>query len=198
MLTKLLHGFFFGIGFAVAFALVWSIYSFVALPAVITSTFEESPARTIHGEPVEMMPVGPTESADERKFELHTGVPKMELTSGGGILSISITDAPANSDRPSSIQAWITESEAFLIETVGETPTVKKMPYPKNDAVKHASDLVYEYAGFRASNSTMTIAATDVRRLKDGRPTERARHMNGMLRITKEGVVFFVPNRFEK
>jgi hypothetical protein len=194
MLKQLLRGFFFGIGFTIALAIVWSAYSYLILPTIVSRSFAASQVRSIDGDPVNVVPIKPAQPPDERKFELHLGAhSRMQMPPGGGILSLAITDAPKTSDRPSTIQAWITESEAFLIETDGETPTVKKVPYP----VQYASELVHEYAGFRAGNSTMMIDAADVGRLRNGIPSERDDFMNGSFRITKEGIVFFIPNRFE-
>jgi hypothetical protein len=197
MLNKLFEGFLFGAGFAVAAAIVWTIHTLLVLPAIMTAKFQDFPARSIEGEPTEVVPADAVATPDERKFELYKGErTRMEIPSGGGILSLAVIDAPKSHDRPSTIQAWITEREAFLVETTGETPAVKKMPYPKTGAADYADELVREYAGFREGNLTTTIDAAEVRRLRNGGASDH-HHLNGVLRITKEGVVFFVPNKFE-
>jgi hypothetical protein len=115
MLNKLLHGFLFGTGFTAAAAIVWTIYTLIAFPPIVTAKFESSPSRSIEGEPAEVVPARPQTSPDERKFELYKGTrSRMEIPAGGGILSLAITDAPKNRDRPSTVQAWIRHSCSLM------------------------------------------------------------------------------------
>jgi hypothetical protein len=111
--------------------------------------------------------------------------------------TLASTDSPIGAKRPSSVQAWVTESKAYLIKTEEMTPTVSEVAYPAAEPERFASQLVAEHAGFRKGNSTMTISAGDVRALKGGRASHQGSHLNGTLRITSEGVVFFLPNEFE-
>jgi len=113
------------------------------------------------------------------------------------MLSIAVLPHDSGLSRPSTFQAWVTESEAFIISTEGETPTVKSVPYREHKAVDYASSLVHDNIGFVKQNLTMPVPSSEIEALKRGSPGGRGDFYNGSFRITEEGVVFFMPNEYE-
>ncbi|MBI5041947.1 MAG: hypothetical protein HZB57_12345, partial [Gammaproteobacteria bacterium] len=100
-------------------------------------------------------------------------------------------------NRPSTFQAWITESEAFVIRTKGDKPEVEKVSYPEADPAEFASGLVQNNVGFQEANSTLTVSASEIQRLKNGLTSSRDLGYNGTFKITTDGVVFFLPNEYK-
>ena len=133
-----------------------------------------------------------------RTFTLHKGrEEERKIPVGGGMLSIAVLAEDSGESRPSTYQAWVTETEAFAIKTEGDVPTIKKESYPETNAVDYAGNLVHDNVGFQKQNMTMPISESEVRRLKSGKASSRDDFLNGQLRITPEGVVFLLPNEYE-
>ena len=193
MLKKFIHGMLFGAGFSIAFIAIWSVYIYLLIPGMIANS--QPTTKLSQGKPVEVIPIDPNA---ERKYSLHIHpYSKMEVPDGGGILSIAIIEAPEDSKRPSTFQVWLTENNIYKIRTDGESPIVEEISYPDTDPVEYLNDLVRKNAGFRKGNSKMTIDINEVQRLKNGQKSLRDKHLNGSLRITTDGVVFFIPNEYE-
>lgn len=193
MVRALIRGLLFGAAFGAAFLGV----VVGAMLAFSGNSIEFRPASKIDVPPGAPQSVVPLEVVEDKAFKLYKGpAHKMEIPLGGGVLSIAVVDSPKNAKRPSTVQAWVTESNSYLIRTAEITPTVSSVPYPKSEPETYASKLVSDNAGFRQGNSTMTVPASDVEGLKQGVPSHQGEHLNGTLRVTSEGVVFFVPNEF--
>jgi hypothetical protein len=196
MLKKFMHGLVFGAGAGVAFVVVW----LVAISYVIPSALEKMTTKTPNMSGAREATVRPVDTVrpEERSFTLHKGAEiERKIPSGGGMLSISVLEDDGKGDRPSTFQAWVTESEAYIIKTVADVPTLKRVDYPKTGAVDYASELITKNVGFKEQNITTPVSGEDVRRLKRGNEINRGQFYNGIFRITEGGVVFFLPNQYE-
>lgn len=194
MFRKLFEGLLFGAGFAIAFVAVVTLYFQVVVPNPMMANKQASRVELSGGQPAEVVT---SAAASKREFQLHKGgMGSMTIPPRGGVLSLAIVDGPADDNRPSTFQAWVTESEAFVIRTKGDRPEVEKVPYPDEDATDYASGLVYNNVGFQESNSTLTVSADEIQRLKNGLPSARDSGYNGTFKITTDGVVFFLPNEY--
>lgn len=196
MFKKLISGLVFGVGFAIAFVAICIIgFSYVA-PTILENASKKSPDMA-GGTETTVVPIE-NEQKSVRKFTLDKGrEEERKIPAGGGMLSIAALEEDSGKNRPSSFQAWVTESEAFIISTEGDIPAIKKTLYPETKAVDYAGTLVYDNVGFQKQNITMPIEESEVSRLKSGKPSGRDDSLNGQLRITPEGVVFFLPNEYE-
>ena len=196
MLKKFLNGLVFGAGFTIAFVAIWTISLSYVVPTVFENATKKSPDLAGGTETT----VVPIEKGQEsvRSFKLHKGrEEEWKIPVGGGILSIAVLEEDSGKSRPSTFQAWVTETDAFAIKTEGDIPTIKKASYPKANAVDYAGTLVHDNVGFQKQNMTMPISESEVRRLKSGMASSRDDFLNGQLRITPEGVVFLLPNEYE-
>jgi hypothetical protein len=199
MLRKLLQGLMFGFGLGIALAVVLTIYFQFVLPNMIQ--VEMHAPDMAHVDPAEVVPIEEPKvigrQKTTREFRLRAGnAHERRIPENGGMLSISVIETPAGNSRPSTFQAWVTESEAFVIKTEGLTPKVLKVRYPSDKAVDYAGKLVYDNVGFREQNMTVEINHIEVQRLKEGKASSRDEYLNGSLRITEDGVVFLIPNEF--
>lgn len=196
MFKKFLSGLVLGAGFAIAFVVIWAIALSYLIPAVLENATNKSPDM-VGGTESTVVPID-IKPASSRKFTLHKDQEEERtIPVGGGILSIAVLEEDSGKIRPSSFQAWVTESEAFVISTDGDIPTIKKVPYPETKAIDYAVTLVYDNVGFQKQNITMHVKEGDVNRLKDGKAASRDEYLNGQMRATVEGVVFFIPNEYE-
>ena len=198
MMRKLLHGLLLGAGFGLAFSVVVTVYFNLVLPQILNNQ-TKSPDMS-GGSTATVVPSEDTGQGikySKRKFKLHKGAThERRIPVNGGILSIAVIDTPENMNRPSTFQAWVTEKNAYIVTTEGETPTVKEVPYPEQKAVDYAGDLVRDGAGFREENMTVHVNHTEIEKLKAGMPAKRDEVLNGRYRITTEGVVFLLPNEY--
>jgi len=196
MLKKFVQGLVFGTGTAVAFVAVWLVAMSYVIPPALEKLTKKSPDMD-DGTEATVIPVDPVQSKS-RKYSLHKGrVIERKIPSGGGMLSIAVLDDDGEQERPSTFQAWVTESEAYIISTKEDVPTIKKVDYPKSKAVDYASTLVSNNVGFKEQNMTMPISGADVTKLKNGQPTNRGEFYNGFFRITEEGALFLLPNKYK-
>ncbi|GAB4126153.1 MAG: hypothetical protein Tsb0027_25450 [Wenzhouxiangellaceae bacterium] len=196
MLRKFLHGLVFGSGFAVAFLVILAMGVVYFLPSLIDNSiknkFDMSDAKE-----VKMIP-SKHENNSKRDFSLYNDLHyESKIPENGGKLSIVIFEEDSGNDRPDSFQAWVTETEAYVISTNGDVPKIKVVPYDTDNPVDYASDLVFDNVGFHRLNTTMEISETEINRLMAGQSLPRENYMNGDLRITDDGVVLLIPNKYE-
>ncbi|WP_275098896.1 hypothetical protein [Sedimenticola hydrogenitrophicus] len=196
MLKKFIQGIVFGAGAAIAFVAVWLVAMSYVIPPAIEKMANKSPDMS-GAQTAKVLPVDPKQTKG-REYFIHKGREvERKIPDGGGMLSISVLEDDGQQDRPSTFQAWVTESEAYIISTVENIPTVKQVDYPKSKAVDYASKLVSDNVGFKKQNMTMPISDADVTKLKSGQSTNRGDFYNGEFRVTDNGVVFLLPNKYE-
>ena len=196
MWMKLTHGLIFGAGFGVATVAVWLVAMSYVIPAALQEIAERSPDMS-GGEPAVVVPLE-EQTTNVKPFKLLVGVEhERRIPEGGGMLTIAVLPQDSGNSRPSTFQAWVTENEAFVISTEGETPIVKRVPYRAHKAVDYASSLVHENVGFVKQNITMPIAKDEIQALKQGMPSRKESFYNGTFRISESGVVFLIPDEYE-
>jgi hypothetical protein len=120
----------------------------------------------------------------------------MKIPQGGGLLAMSPMNTVKGSKRPSTYQLWLTESKLWQIRTVEEKVEIEELPYPANASVNDLDSLIRKNLGFAARQSTMTVSADELSRLKSAGSSSRDDTLNGTLRISVEGVVFVQPNPY--
>jgi len=96
MLRKLLNGFLFGLGFAAAFAVAWTIYTMYIFPIMWSGKIAGIESE---GHPGSEAAVVPGERRSNRNFSVFKNTACMTIPSGGGILAIAVLPA-SGSDRP--------------------------------------------------------------------------------------------------
>jgi hypothetical protein len=201
MLKKLIEGVVFGAGFAFAFAAIWTAWS-IGMAYFMPRIMESAIATAKEPEfkkPIEAQTVAPTPGgAPERKefsFFKHSAG-RMTIPPGGGILAMSPMNTVKGSMRASTYQLWLTDSKLWQIRTIEEKVEIEELPYPANASVADLDKLMHKSLGFSAGQSTMTVSADEVSRLKSGGGSSRDESLNGKLGISVEGVVFVQPNPY--
>lgn len=195
MLKKFFHGLIFGAGAGIAFIAILLVSLIYVIPPALDKMTNKSPDMSGAKEAI-ALPVKPIKS-QSRGYTLHKGGEiERKIPPGGGMLSISVLEDDGKQERPSTFQAWVTESEAYIINTKEDTPTIKNVTYPKTKVVDYANKLVSDNVGFKEQNMTISITGVDVRLLKNGLTTKLDKFYNGKFRITEEDVVFFLPNKY--
>jgi len=201
MLKKFLDGLIFGCGFAVALAAIWTVWTIGMayfmpriMESVATTTREPEFKKPVDAQIVNPVPGGEPEERDFSFFK-HSA-DRMKIPPGGGILAMSPMNTAKGSRRPSTYQLWLTESKVWQIRTVEEKVEIEELPYPANASVADLDSLMRKRLGFAARQSTMTVSADDLSRLKSADSSSRDNSLNGKLRITIEGVVFVQPNPY--
>jgi hypothetical protein len=201
MLKRFLDGLVFGCGFALALAVMWTIWSIgmaYLMPRIMTSaattTKEPEFKKPIDAQIVEAAPGGASDRHDFSFFK-HSGE-RMKIPPGGGILAMSPMTTGKGSKRPSTYQLWLTESKLWQIRTVEDKIEIEELPYPNNASVNDLDSLMRKNLGFAARQSTMTVSAYDLSRLKGTGESSRDESLNGKLRISVEGVVFVQPHPY--
>jgi hypothetical protein len=196
MLKKFSHGLMFGAGFGVATVAVWLIAMSYVVPAALEKITERSPDMS-GAEPAAVVPLE-EKTDDVKPFKLHIGEElERKIPKEGGMLSIAVLPHDSGHSRPSTFQAWVTETEAFIISTEGEMPIIKPVPYREHKAVDYGGWLVRENVGFVKQNLTRPIQKNEIEALKKGISSGREAFLNGTFRISESGVVFFLPNEYE-
>lgn len=200
-MKKFLDGLLFGCGFAVAFAAIWTMWSFgmaFFMPRMtdlaLTTTREpefKNPAEAQVSPPV---PESAPQSRDYAFFR-HSAE-RMKIPEGGGLLAMSPMTTAKEAKRPSTYQLWLTDSTLWQIRTVEEKVEIEALPYPANASVADLDRLMRKNLGAAARQSTMTVSAIDVHGLKTTGTSSRDDSLNGKLRISAEGVVFVQPNPY--
>jgi hypothetical protein len=200
MLRKILDGALFGLGFSLAFVIVWAVSMWYVVPKL----WEAAPLNLESREPEFRQPKEaqiaapkPGAAPDKREFSFFKhGRSRMEIPQGGGILSMSPTSTAQGASRPSTYQLWLTESKLWQIRTIEEKAEIEELPYPKAGAVEELGKLMHKSLGLRAQQSSMTVSESDVGSLKRTGETSSYESLNGKLRISVEGVVFIQPNPY--
>ncbi len=201
MLKKFLDGLIFGCGFAFALAAIWTIWTIGMayfmpriMESVATTTREPEFKKPVDAQIVDLVPGGEPEERDFSFFK-HSA-DRMKIPPGGGILAMSPMNTAKGSKRPSTYQLWLTDSKLWQIRTVEEKVEIEELPYPANASVADLDSLMRKSLGFAARQSTMTVSADELSRLKSADRSSRDDSLNGKLRITIEGVVFVQPNTY--
>jgi hypothetical protein len=201
MMKKFLDGLIFGCGFAFALAAIWTIWTIGMayfmpriMDSVTAATREPEFKKPVDAKIVDPVPGG---AADERDFSFFKhSADRMKLPPGGGILAMSPMTTAKGSRRPSTYQLWLTDSKLWQIRTVEEKVEIEQLPYPANASVTDLDGLMRKSLGFAARQSTMTVSADELSRLKSADSSSRDDSLNGKLRMTVEGVVFVQPNPY--
>jgi len=201
MLKRFLDGVVFGCGFAIALAALWTVWSIgmaYVMPRImestLTTTKEPEFKNPVDAQIVDAAPGGAHEKKDFSFFK-HSKE-RMKIPQGGGILAMSPMNTVDGSKRPSTYQLWLTGSKLWQIRTVEEKAEIEELPYPANASVADLDNLMHTSLGFAARQSTMTVSADELSRLKSAGGSSHDESLNGKLRISVEGVVFVQPNPY--
>ncbi len=201
MFKRFLDGLVFGAGFAIAFVAIWVLAMSFVVPRMMERVATTTTKQPEFNNPREAQVPDPAPaSAPERKdfsFFKHSGE-RMKIPPGGGILAMSPMSTAQGSKRPSTYQLWLTESKLWQIRTVEEKVEIEELPYPKEASVTDLDKLMHKNLGIGARQSTMTVAAHDVSKLRSTGESSRDETLNGRLRMSVEGVVFVQPNPYGK
>ncbi|SRR6266581_7033630 len=201
MLKKFLDGLVFGSGLALALAAIWTIWSIGMayfmpriMESVATTTKEPEFKNPVDAQVMDPAPGGTSEKKDFSFFK-HSGQ-RMKIPSGGGILAMSPMNTAKGSKKPSTYQLWLTDSKLWQIRTVEDKSEIEELPYPPNASVTDLDNLMRKSLGFAARQSTMTVSAEELSKLRSTGESWRDDSLNGKLRISVEGVVFVQPNPY--
>jgi hypothetical protein len=198
MLKRFFDGLVFGAGFAIALLIIWVIgMSFVVprmMESMVTTTRQpefNSPREAKIADPT------PASASEKRDFSFfkHSGE-RMKMPPGGGLLAMSPMNTPPGSVRPSTYQLWLTDSKLWQIRTVEEKAEIEELPYPQDASVTELDNLMHKNLGLGARQSTMTVSADELSKIKSAGESSRDDSLNGKLRISVEGVVFVQPNPY--
>lgn len=198
MLKRFIDGLLFGSGFAIAFVAIWTIAMSFVIPRMmdsVTTTTKQPEFK--NPKEAQIADPAPASAPESREFSFfkHSGE-RMKIPQGGGILSMSPMETARGSKRPSTYQLWLTESKLWQIRTVEEKVEIEELPYPKNAGVSDLDNLMRKSLGFGARQSTMTVSADNLGRLKSTGESWQDDSLNGKLRISVEGAVFVQPNPY--
>lgn len=198
MLKKFLEGIVFGLGLAISFVVVWAIGIYFVLPNILTSyTAQTKEPKFDNPSEAVVKETEPKIESEQKEFNLFKSRPQMAIPAGGGILSVSPTTTAKGSKRPSTYQLWLTEAALWQIRTVEEKVEIEKLPYPKGADVTTLNDLMFKNLGVASRQSTMTVSPEQISHIKTTGSSSRDETLNGMLKISVEGVVFVLPNPYE-
>jgi hypothetical protein len=198
MLKRFINGLVFGSGFAIAFVLVGAIAMNYVLPRLVTSAITETKQPEFKN-PKEAEVVKPDSKLppETKDFSFFNSGGRMEIPSGGGILSMSPVSTAKGSKRPSTYQLWLTESKLWQIRTNEERVEIEELPYPKNASITNLDQIMLKSLGIASRQSSMTVSPESIAMLKSTGRCDRDETLNGKLKISTEGVVFVVPNPYE-
>lgn len=197
MIKKIFEGLLFGFGFAIAYVMVMSIWSYFVLPHSISSSYVAKQPKFENPQEAKELVPDTTLITKNQEYNLIKGSSEpMKIPNGGGILAISIVATGKGSKRPSSYQLWLTKNKLWQIRTTEEKAEIEELQYPKNATDGGLNELMYEKLGTYAQNVTMTIDADEVRQLKSSGNMQGNESLNGKLKITADGVVFLLPNQY--
>ena len=196
MFKRFLNGLIFGSGFAIAFLAILYFGLQIIFPGVNGSSDrvpEFSNAQKAEVIEQEERVVSIENSA--RDFKLYNDTrPKMEVSSGGGIFSIATVFTPPENLKPNTYQLWITENEFWQIRTIGDEVEVELLEYPSIVPVDAVQATMRKQVG--SAQSTMTVSSEEIASLQLGHGSWHEQDMNGKMKITKDKVVFFMPNKY--
>ena len=164
------------------------------MESALTTTKEPEFKKPVDAQVVSPTPGGTRENKDFSFFK-HSA-DRMKIPQGGGILAMSPMNTVKGATRPSTYQLWLTESKLWQIRTVEEKVEIEELPYPENASVTDLDSLMRKSLGFAARQSTMTVSAEELSKLRSTGESWRDDSLNGKLRISVEGVVFVQPNPY--
>ena len=201
MLKRLVDGLVFGCGFALAFVAMWTAWSIGmayfmprVMESAITTTKEPEFKKPVDAQAMVPQSEGAPERTEFNFFK--NSAERMKIPPGGGILAMSPMNTEKGAKRPSTYQLWLTDSKLWQIRTVEEKIEMEELPYPANASVADLDKLMRKSLGFAARQSSMTVSADELSRLKSTDSSSRDDSLNGKIRMTVEGVVFVQPNPY--
>jgi hypothetical protein len=200
-MRKFLDGVLFGGGLALAFVMVWTLWS-LGMAYFMPRMMESAMTTTREPEfrkPVEARAVGPAPdaAAGHRDFSFFKhSAGRMKIPPGGGLLAMSPMSTAAGAKRPSTYQLWLTDAKLWQIRTVEEKVEIEELPYPANASVTDLDSQMRKSLGIAARQSTMTVSADELARIRTTGGSSRDEGLNGKLGISAEGVVFVQPNPY--
>ena len=200
MLKKFLDGLIFGTGFAIAFVIVCAIGLYFVMPSILTSATVETRQPTFDN-PKEAVVAEPQPgmSPENKAFSFFKDSgERMKIPVGGGILSMSSIATSKYSNIPSTYQLWLTENKLWQIRTTEEKVEIEELPHTENMKVDDLDQLMFKNLGMNARQSTMTVSAEEINRIKTSGTSSRDDSLNGKLKISVEGVVFLLPEPYAK
>ena len=197
MLKKFFEGIVFGLGLTISFVLVYFIVVPIALPHFfpLYATHTKEPRFENPSEAV-VKGANPELESEQKEFSLFKSRSQMTIPAGGGILAVSPTTTAKGSKRPSTYQLWLTETALWQIRTVEEKAEIEELPYPKTEGEMALSDLIAQKIGSGSPRSSMTVSPERISHIRATGGTSQDETLNGILKITVEGVVFVLPNPY--
>jgi len=197
MLKRFLHGLLFGLGFGLALVVVLTVHFLKVMPQLVEEVLPTSEPIIESGKESQIVPLDP-EKRETREFSFFRTSKRMrEIPLNGGILAMCVLTSEGPGNRPTTFQLWLTEEHLWKIRTEGEAVEVEEEKYPDKEPVESIDELMHESTGWQSGFSTMVIQSSEIEKLSKGLETSRDDHMNGSLRITEDGVVFFLPTEYE-
>ena len=194
MVKRFYEGLVFGLGFAVSFVIIWVLCIYFVLPKMMPA-YAISTKQPKFENPSTAEVREPEATTEEKEFSIfRNSHSRMVVPVGGGILSISPTATTGVAKRPSTYQLWLTESNLWQIRTGGEKVEIEELPYPKGASEEILEDLMAKNVGMGIPKSTMTVSSIEISLMKSKCESLMDESLNGQLKISGEGVVFFVPN----
>jgi hypothetical protein len=200
MIKRIFDGLLFGFGFAIAYIIIWSIWTYFVLPhtfGTFPSTYVATQPKFEKPKEAKVLVPDTTLIAENQDFNLIKGAgEQMKIPNGGGILAMSIVATAKGSKRPSTYQLWLTKNKLWQIRTTEDKTEIEEIQYPKNATDSGLDELMYEALGTYAQNATMTVDADEINQLKSSGNLHCNESLNGKLKITANGVVFVLPNPY--
>ena len=200
MLKRFLDGLIFGTGLAVAFVTINAIGWYLIIPRMLSSATVETrqpkfdnPKEAVVAEPQ------PGITPDNREFSFYKdGGERMKVPAGGGILAMSPVTTIKGANRPSTYQLWLTENKLWQIRTTEDKAEIEELPYTKGMQIEALDKLMSDNLGMAARQSAMTVSSVELRQLKTTGSCGRDQMLNGVMKLSTEGVVFVLPNPYPK
>ncbi len=202
LLKRFLDGLAFGAGLAVAFGVLWIVWTMsfsYLLPKFMgdSSAPPEEPEFE-HPVPARLVePAVPNPTNREYSFFRHPTEP-MAIPEGGGLLAMAPVATPEGAKRPSTFQLWLTEAAFWQVRTTEDQIEVERLPYPRNASARDVDRVMEEQLGAFAEQSAMTVSEDTLRDLRATGQTWRDDHLNGTLSVTEEGVVLVLPSPYDE
>ncbi len=116
------------------------------------------------------------------------------LSKGGGILAVVPMPTDDGSKRLRTYQLWLSDSEFWQIRTNDQGVEVEKLPYPETPTGDFLFQMVAANIGFVKGTSTISVSKSEIEMIRRKQKTRCDANLNGDMTITKNGIVFFMPN----
>lgn len=198
MLKKFTDGLIFGAGFGIALAAILCAWIVFVLPRALDTLVSSSHKTPQFDNPKQAEVFQPDPSITAKKdfsFFKDKGE-RMQIPFHGGILAMSPMQTPSNAKRPSTYQLWLTENSLWQIRTTEDKVEIEPLARPQDANVESLDKLMNEKLGLSARQSTMTISDREIESLKSSAEGAIDSALNGKMTLSKEGVVFVLPNAF--